>query len=256
MSETVIAAQMYTVRDFTKTESDIATTLKKIRTLGYRAMQTSAFGPTDPKLLKTISDGEGLTICATHESFERMRDETQAVIDEHHTWECSYPAIGGLPASYRGAGEEGFRKFARDASEIAQKFAKSGLTFAYHNHSFELERFGDRTALDILIEESDPETFQMEIDVYWIQHGGGDPAAWIQKSKGRADLVHLKDMAIIDRKQLFAEVGEGNLNWPSILDACKKAGTRWYIVEQDQCKRDPFESLGISLQNLQAMGLQ
>ena len=256
MSSTVIAAQMYTVRDFTKTPADIAASLKKVKALGYDAMQTSAFGEIDPKELKTMADDEGLAICATHISYERMRDETQAVIDEHLLWECKYPAIGGLPQVYREAGGEGFKKFAREASEVARKLADAGLTFGYHNHSFELEKFGDRTGLDILFDESDPEVFQFEIDTYWIQHGGADPAAWIRKAKGRADLIHVKDMEMKGREQLFAEVGEGNLNWPAILDACKEAGARWYIVEQDRCQRDPFESLGISLKNLQAMGLE
>ena len=57
------------------------------------------------------------------------------------------------------------------------------------------------------------------------------------------------------RDQLFAEVGEGNLNWPSILEAAREAGTRWYAVEQDRCQLDPFESLAISYRNLQEMGL-
>ena len=76
------------------------------------------------------------------------------------------------------------------------------------------------------------------------------------KAAGRADLVHVKDMAMRGREQLYAEVGEGNLNWPAILDACEAAGARWYIVEQDTCQRDPFESLGISLRNLKGMGLE
>jgi sugar phosphate isomerase/epimerase len=54
----------------------------------------------------------------------------------------------------------------------------------------------------------------------------------------------------------MAEVGEGNLNWPAILQACREAGVEWYAVEQDECQRDPFESLKISYDNLKAMGLQ
>ena len=257
MAHTVLAAQMYTVRDFTKTPADIAQTVKKVKALGYDAMQVSAFGPIDPQELKNIIAGEGIEICATHTGYERMRDDTQAVIDEHQLWGCKYPAIGGMPQDYRQQGEDGFRKFAVDGSEVARKLADAGLTFGYHNHSFELERFGDKTGLDILFEESDPEAFQMEIDTYWIQHGGGDPAAWIRKAKGRSDLVHLKDMAIVGREQRFAEIGEGNLNWPAIFDAGREAGARWYIVEQDRCyERDPFDSLGISLKNLRAMGLE
>lgn len=254
MANSVLAAQLYTLREFTKTPKDIAETMKKVRALGYEAVQLSALGPIDPKELKAICDGEGLTICATHTSFDRMRDDTQAVIDEHQLWNCKYAAIGGLPQDYRNA--EGYHRFAKEASEVARKLAKGGLVFGYHNHSFELEKFDGRTALDILYDESDPEVFTSEIDTYWIQHGGGDPAAWIRKLKGRAHIVHLKDMAILGgREQVFAEVGEGNLNWPAILDACKEAGVEWYIVEQDRCQRDPFESLGISLRNLKAMGL-
>jgi sugar phosphate isomerase/epimerase len=69
-------------------------------------------------------------------------------------------------------------------------------------------------------------------------------------------LVHLKDMAVQANTPIMAEVGEGNMNWESILAACQEAGVLWYIVEQDTCQRDPFESLGISLRNLRALGLR
>ena len=254
MSTSQLAAQLYTLRDFTKTLSDIAQTMKKVKQLGYDAVQCSALGPIDPHELKEIVDGEGLTICATHTSYERMRDEPQAVIDEHQLWGCKHAAIGGLPREYRSA--EGFMKFAKEASEVGKRLAEGGLVFSYHNHSFELEKFDGRTGLEILYEESDPEYFHSELDTYWIQHGGGDSAVWIRKLKGRAQIVHLKDMAMRGSTQLFAEVGEGNLNWSAILDACKEAGVEWYIIEQDTCQRDPFESLGISLKNLKAMGIQ
>ena len=253
MAASQLAAQLYTVRDFTNTPAEIATTMKKVKQLGYDAVQCSALGAIDPHELKRITDGEGLIICATHTDYDRMRDEPQAVIDEHNLWGCKHAAIGGLPQEYRSA--EGYAKFAKEASEVAKRLAEGGLTFSYHNHSFELERFNGRTGLEILYEDSDPQYFNSELDTYWIQHGGGDPAAWIRKLKGRADIVHLKDMAMDGRTQLFAEVGEGNLNWHAILDACKEAGVEWYIVEQDTCQRDPFESLGISLRNLKEMGI-
>ena len=254
MSSSRIAAQLYTLRDFTKTPADIAQTMKKVKQIGYDAVQCSALGPIEPKELKRIVDGEGITICATHTGYERMRDEPQPVIDEHQLWGCKHAAIGGLPQVYRSA--EGYSRFAKEASEVAKKLAEGGLVFSYHNHSFELERLNGRTALETLYGESDPKYFKSEIDTYWIQHGGGDPAAWIRKLKGRADIVHLKDMAIVEGKQVFAEVGEGNLNWEAILNACLEAGVEWYIIEQDRCLRDPFESLAISLKNLKAMGIE
>ena len=62
-------------------------------------------------------------------------------------------------------------------------------------------------------------------------------------------------MAMQGSTQRFAEIGEGNLNWDAILEACTYAGVEWYIIEQDSCyERDPFESLGMSLNNLKEMG--
>lgn len=249
-----IGAQLYTLRDFIQTPEDIAKSMKKVREIGYEAVQVSAMGPIDKKELRKILDGEGIACAATHIGFEEMRDDTARVVEEHEILGCKYPAIGGLPGEYRNA--EGFARFARDASDVAAKLAEHGLTFGYHNHSFELENFGGRTGLQILMEDSDPKTVTFEIDTYWIQHGGGSPAAWVRKATGRIPLLHLKDMAVGPDGPMMAEVGEGNLDWPAILDAAKDAGTVWYLVEQDTCQRDPFESLAISLKNLKAMGLE
>jgi sugar phosphate isomerase/epimerase len=68
-------------------------------------------------------------------------------------------------------------------------------------------------------------------------------------------IVHLKDLSMDGSKQCFAEVGEGNLEWEPILAVCKRAQIEWYLIEQDTCPGDPFASLGLSLRNLRAMGL-
>jgi len=254
MSESRIAAQLYTVREFTKTPADIAATIKKIREIGYEAVQVSGFGPIDPEELKKIVDDNEIYICSTHISYERMRDETEKVIQEHHLWGCKHTAVGSMPPNYRN--EEGFHRFAKEASEVAKKLSAGGLTFSYHNHSFEFEKYGDKIGLEILRTESDPGYFNFEIDTYWVQHGGGDPAEWIRRVEGRIHLLHLKDMGNRGGQPIMTEVGEGNLNWPAILEAANDSGVEWYLVEQDTCERDPFESLAISLRNLRAMGLK
>ncbi len=254
MGSSSIAAQLYTLRDFTKTPEAFAETLKKVRDIGYEAVQTSAHGPIEPEHLKQIVDEAGLKIVATHEPYDKLRDNIESVVADHKLWGCPNVAIGGLPGDYRNA--EGFAKFARECSEVARKLKKRGLTFGYHNHSFELERFGNRTGLQTLVDESDPEVFNFEIDTYWVQHGGGNPVQWLRKLKGRVPFIHLKDMAMQGSQQLYAEIGEGNLDWHEILEAARDSGVRWYIIEQDTCQRDPFESLAISLRNLKKMGLE
>lgn len=258
MDRPVLAAQLFTVREFTKTEEGLADTLRKIAAIGYTAVQVSAIGPIPPARVRDLARDLGLTICNTHIGYDRLWNDLPDVIEEHRLWECRHVAIGSLPQPYRAEGAEGYRRFAREANEVGRRLHEAGLTFSYHNHAFEFERFpgAGATALDIIYDETDPRYVQAEIDTYWVQYGGGDPAAWIRRMRDRMPVVHLKDMTIQDNQPVMAEVGEGNLNWPAILDACREANVEWYAVEQDICQRDPFESLAISYRNLTALGLR
>ena len=250
-----LAAQLYTIRDFTKTAEDFKTSMQKISEIGYTAVQISGIGPIPHAEVKAIVDAFGLQVCITHVGFDYLQNDIEAAIAQHQLWDCPNVAVGSMPGKYRGS-EAGFRQFAQDATEVGKKLADAGLTFSYHNHSFEFARFGPRTGLDILYAESDPRYLQAEIDTYWIQHGGGDVIAWIKRMRNRMPVIHFKDMVMVEGQQTMAEIGEGNLNWPGIIEACEYAGVEWYAVEQDRCMRDPFESLKISYDNLRAMGVE
>lgn len=253
-----IAAQLYTVRDFCKTTEDFAASMKKIAAIGYQAVQVSGIGPIADEDVKRICDDHGLKIVITHVSYDRLWNQTSAVIEQHQLWGCQNAAIGSMPAEYR-EDEAGYLRFAQEASLVGERFAAAGMTFSYHNHSFEFAKFGKRTGLEIIYAESDPRYLMAEIDTYWVQHGGGDPADWIRRMKNRMPVVHFKDMMISadgwNVQQVMAEVGEGNLNWSAIITACREAGVAWAAVEQDICQRDPFESLRVSYENLKLMGL-
>jgi sugar phosphate isomerase/epimerase len=254
-----IAAQLYTIRQSIQTAADLAASLKKLSSYGYTAVQTSGLGPIPDAEVKAIVDEAGMVICNTHVSpTEKVWTDVGAVIAQHRLWECSHVAIGGMPAAYRGEGEAGFHRFAADASRLGETLHAAGLTFSYHNHSFELEKFNSKTGLEIIYSESDPRYLQAEIDTYWIQHGGADPVEWIRRVKGRMPVIHFKDMGILEGKQQYMAIGEGNLNWPAILAACADAGVSWYAIEQDSvfAGGDPFDCLRRSYQFLSQLGFE
>ncbi|NLE43572.1 MAG: sugar phosphate isomerase/epimerase [Chloroflexi bacterium] len=255
METPVVGAQLYTVRDFTKTPEGVAEALKKVAEIGYTAVQVSGFGQVSPADVALMAADNGLKIVSTHTGWDRFLNDLDAVVEEHKLWKCPHPAIGGLPGDYFSL--EGLQRFLDELEPISRVLAGEGMDFSYHNHNHELARYGEQTWLELLYERADPAILKAEIDVYWIQAGGGDPAAWVTKCAGREPLLHLKDMAITpQREQRFAEIGEGNLNWPAILDAAKLGGVEWYLVEQDlSYDRDPFDSLEISYRNLRTMGL-
>ena len=255
MAEYVLGAQLYTVRQFTQTLDGVAESLKKVADIGYRAIQISGFGPVAAEDVARIVDDNGLAVASTHTSWDRFVNDLDAVIEEHKLWKCSHRAIGGLPNEYRSL--DGLQRFLDAVGPVAEALGQEGMDFSYHNHSHEMARYGEKTWLAMLYEQAAPDVVKAEIDVYWIQAGGGDPALWVRKCAGREPLLHLKDMSVTsEREQRFAEIGEGNLNWSAIMDAAREGGVEWYLVEQDNCYgRDPFESLAISYENLRGMGL-
>jgi sugar phosphate isomerase/epimerase len=254
MNQPVLAAQLYTVRQSTQTAADLAVTFKKVRTIGYRAVQVSGIGPISDEQVAHLAQEAGLTICITHTPFQMLWEDIDAVIARHKLWHCRHVALSWMPNEYHGS-EEGFLRFAKEANQVGRQLFEAGLTFSYHNHSFEFCRFGRRNGLELLFEETDPRYLRATIDTYWIQHGGANPVDWILKVKDRMPVVHLKDMLIRDDKQEMAEIGQGNMNWKAILAACVDAGVEWYAVEQDICRGDPFDSLKISYDYLRSLGL-
>lgn len=247
MKDFVVAAQLYTLRDYMKTPEDIRKSLKKVSEIGYTAVQLSGLGEIDPAELKDIADEYGLKICATHISPDTIVNEFDRVVYEHKLWDCKYVGIGGLPGPYRSSAE-GYKKFAKEFSVQAKKFADKGLQFIYHNHRFEFENFDGRTGLQILLEESAPE-FGFEIDTYWVQSGGASPLEWVYKTDGRMHVIHFKDMGIKANEQIMVPIGRGNLQWKEIIQACRETAVEWAPVEQDNCNGEcPFDCLRESLE--------
>src|SRR5678816_663196 len=119
----------------------------------------------------------------------------------------------------------GWKACAASLNKIARACHERGIDFAYHNHSFEFQKFDGKTGLDIVFENTEPHLVKAELDVYWVKHGGEDPVARINKFGDRVIALHLKDMAAGDDKK-FAEVGRGTLDFKAILDAATKNGVR------------------------------
>ena len=261
MAGSVIGAQMYTIRRHTQTSSDMAKSFARLREMGYEAVQVSGVGQIEDEELARMLRGEGLYCAATHVSLDMMKD-TDRCVAYHQALDCKYPAIGG----YFGEQDpDAWLRFVDEFNAVGCALAERGLRVGYHNHSHELAPLDgppagpDSTVLAMMLQKLDPSIW-FEIDTYWIAHGGGDPADWIERvvrsGAGRLPCVHFKDMAVTaEREQKMCEIGSGNLNWPPIFAACRAAGTEWYLVERDDGDMDPFDSLGVSLNNMHAMGL-
>ena len=264
LSTSNLAVQMYTIRDFLKTETDLAQSLKKVAAMGYQAVQMSAVaamgGETplvSPQRARQLLDENGLKCIATHRSWDDLVNKTEQEIEFHQALGCDYAAIGSIPGGFSGQGADGYRQWAIDAQPVIAKLKAAGIGFGYHNHAFEFERTqrgpgGSRhTRFDVLMENGGPD-LTFEIDVYWIDHSGANARKWIEKLNGKIPVVHIKDKEMAGNEPVMAPIGEGLLDWDELLPALDKSGTKWIAVEQDTCYRDPFDSLKSSFDFLAA----
>ncbi|MFO7725269.1 MAG: sugar phosphate isomerase/epimerase [Oceanipulchritudo sp.] len=248
-----LAVQLFTLREHTRTASELAKTLEKVAAMGYPAVQVSAVGAmnaenpeVDAREMRRMLDDNGLACIATHRPWDALVDNPEAEIEFHRILGCDYCAIGGIPGNYERS-YAGYRSWLADARTVIANLGAAGIRFGHHNHSHEFyrpERHG-MTLEDILIDEGPPD-LMLELDLYWIEHSGTCCVRILERSHGRVPVIHLKDKEMVEGKvneTRMAPIGEGNHDWDHIIPACEAAGVDWYAVEQDNCYRDPFDCL-------------
>ena len=258
-------ATVFTVRDYANDKGQYEKTLKKIKEIGYESVQCGTPPFLGEPEHKAMLDAAGLESCSAYAGLEQMRDDPEALkkaVAAAKIYGVKYICVGTLPDEQRES-IEGYKRYAADLNKLGKEMGKDGLGIMYHNHALEFYSFGGgRHGMDILFEETDPSLVFFNLDTHWLASGGVNPADWIYKAKGRLPIIHFKDYAIGGGAEMvegvckrFAEVGEGNLDWQSIVKACHETGVGYAVVEQDICNRCPFDSLKISYDNMVKFGV-
>jgi sugar phosphate isomerase/epimerase len=245
MKKNQIAAQLYTVRDLCKSPGETADVLKEISAMGYAAVEVAGIGEFDPAAFRRVADDLGLKVCAFHDKMSAVLNEPEKVAEKASVLGCDY-VVYSFPQGFDMTRKEDVEQLIRELKSAAPRYLAAGKTLCYHHHSLEFTRFGETIVLKHLLESIEPALLGFVLDTYWIQHGGGTPAKWCERLKGRFPVLHLKDFGNIAGTPTMMEVGRGNLEWAEIIKAASASGCRWFAVEQDTCPGSPLESLRIS----------
>lgn len=246
-----IGAQLYTVRDYCKNLTDFAETLKKVADIGYHTVQVSGTCAFEPDWLDGELKKNGLRCVLTHTPGDRIAADPAQVAKDHDRFGCEYVGLGWYgfdPEKPDGT----FEHFVEVYGAAAKALREHGKYFMYHNHDQEFRKYGGKRILEKLAEAIPAEDMGFTLDTFWVQAGGGDPAQWLEKLAGRIPCIHLKDFAY-GRK--MAVVGEGNINFDRVFEKAEAGGTKYMLVEQDDCYGEsPFDCLKRSYQYLTACG--
>ncbi|MBR4768263.1 MAG: sugar phosphate isomerase/epimerase [Lachnospiraceae bacterium] len=247
-----IGAQFYTIRHFCETPEDFAESIKKVADIGYPTVQISGTCEFEPEWLRDQLKAAGLRCVLTHTPKKELAGDLAEVARNHDVFGCGYVGLGHY--KFAGEGAHTTEEFLKTYLPVAKELKAHGKYFMYHNHAGEFARENGRVILDVLAEEVPADLMGFTLDTFWVQTGGGDPAAWLLKLAGRVPVIHLKDYAW-DGERKMAVLGEGNINFDRVFEAAEQAGTEYMMVEQDDCGgEDPFACLKRSYDYLKAAG--
>lgn len=249
-----LAVQLYTLRDHTKTWDGLDEVLGRCADMGYEGAQVSAVGclpehpeTADGERVREMLERRGMVCIGTHRPWPMLSGETEREIRFHRALGGKVVGIGHMGGAFPES-SAGYRAFAEAARPVHEKLTEHGMAFGYHNHAHEFVREDGAPRFQEIV---DAPWIEVILDVYWVQHAGYDPAYWLEQLHGRAHIVHFKDKEVVDDEgPIMAPVGEGNLDWPRLTKAALRAGTEWATVEQDVCRRDPFDCLASSARYL------
>lgn len=219
--------QLYSVREPLK--ADFEGTLARLAEIGYQEVELAGLHGRTPVEVRTILNRVGLRAPAGHVSLEAVRDRLDQTLDEARILGHEFIVVAWIDQSLRTA--EGLREAATLFSRVGEGASQAGLRFAYHNHDFEFHPVGDILPYDFLLGQTDPTLVLMELDLFWIRKGGRDPLDYFARWPGRFPLVHIKDMTADGH---MVNVGEGVIDWRTILSRRREAGIRHFFAEHDE----------------------
>ena len=246
-----IGAQMYTTRQTCQDLQGFADTLSRIADIGYKTVQVSGTCPFEADWLKAQLDRTGLQCVLTHTPPARLLGELDQVIADHTAFGCDYIGLGFW--AFDPERDMSYEQFMQTWPQVGKAIWEGGKYFMYHNHDREFIRRDGKPILQLLAENIPADVMGFTLDTFWVQAGGGDPAQWLEKLAGRIPCIHLKDYAY---GRSMAVVGEGNINFDRVFEKAEQGGTKYLLVEQDDCHgEDPIECLRRSYLYLRSCGL-
>lgn len=221
----------------------VAATLDTIKMMGFTEIEGGGAG-MDAREYRKLCDQRGLSIPSLGASYEQIVDRTSEVISRAKIYGASYVMCAWIPHKTGHFNIDDARKAVDDFNRAGKVLAENGMTLCYHAHGYEFQAYQGGTLLDFMMEQTDPALVSFEMDIFWVQFGGGDPVELLKKYGNRWKLMHLKDMkhgimkdhtGLTDPEHDVA-LGTGQIDIEGVLRAAKAAGIKHYFIEDESSR--------------------
>lgn len=181
---------------------------------------------------KKVMDDLGMNIISSHcndtgdfKSFERKAAEAGEI------------GMKYLICAHKGPQKsiDNFKQFADEFNECGKIAKKHGLRFAYHNHDYSFIPMNGIVPQDVMMENTDKDIVDFEMDLYWTRVADIDPVAYMKRYPNRFKLVHVKDLVktntAIGHESCI--IGQGTIDYKTLLPLVAKQGVQHMFAEQE-----------------------
>ena len=246
-----IGIQLWTLRD--TLPKDVKRVLAQVGKAGFTEVETfgysidKGFFGTSVHNFKSILDDNGLKATSNHFDFNSMikdgsTDLVKSYIETANHLGSEYVTVPYIVSELRGKSVDDYKKLAYQINKVGELCKAGGIKLAYHNHDFEFEKFGSTNGYEVLLNETDKNIVDFELDLYWVVRSGNDPLQLIKKYPGRFKMWHIKDMDNVN-PDWNAEIGTGQIDFKSIFARAELSGmTRFFLEHESNYKPNPIES--------------
>ena len=243
-----LSIQLYTVREQAK--KDFPGVIRQIGEIGYKGVEFAGLHGCDPREIRRLIDDLGMKASSTHAALPTKETINEAV---------DLAGVLGYDILISGKGPGEFKTLddvkaaAAQYQAATELLAGHGLRMAYHNHWWEMARFGGALGLETLLELAPG--LVAELDIYWAANFGAvDVPALIGRRAARIPLLHVKDGPLVKDEPHTAS-GDGRMDIPACVKAADPAVLEWLIVELDFCAGDMMDAVKKSYAYLTGQGL-
>jgi sugar phosphate isomerase/epimerase len=224
-----VGLQLYTVRR--EMEASVERTLYEVAAIGYREVEFAGYFGRPPRAIRQLLDRNKLSAPAAHVSIAEMRSGWFRTLDNASAMEHKWLVVPSLPEADRNSLDA--LKRTADLFNRSSEDAKSfKIRVAYHNHDIEFTEVEGQRIFDVLLENTNRELVDFELDLYWITKAGVDPLPYFEAHPGRFPLLHVKDAGPPPDRDM-TEVGKGTIDFAKIFQMREQAGFKHYFVEHD-----------------------
>lgn len=243
--------QLYSVRDLMP--KDPKGTMKQLAEMGYT--QFESYGGPDflwgmsPKECKTFLGDLGVKMVSTHFDMNKDLDKNIERGAEAGLKYMLCPYLGPQKSL------DEWKKKAELFNQVGEKVTKAGMKFGYHNHDYSFKAMEGQIPQELLLANTDPKYVMFELDLCWIVASGQNAVAHLEKYSKRYELVHIKDMVLDNGRVSQKDLGKGTMDFDTILKAAKKAGIKYYIVEQEQYPSSSIESMKVDAEWMKQLSI-